>query len=717
MDPYANYSGGQPHMQNGQEHQHQNQHPHQQSIFTLPDNLPSSSQSQHFNSDFFMPMGPPPVPVENEQAVQLEILRETRRIREIELQIAEAGRQQSEEQRRQREAELAIAHFQSRTSAGSPTHSHSHAHPHPHPQAQMQLQMQMPMQAHPHQSQAQTQALGEWDAGMLADLSLAAQQALTASYPSEYTPVLDAAQAQFINSWFAEAPGAAPSARWSPSTAAEFHTVDPSASSSSHTPPATNSTQDSPGDESLPFADLERGEDIVEAAAASGSGAAAKKRAGKVVEPCDVVCHKCSTLMAKMLLRGTKEELEVPYDTVFTCLTCKPYTPTVPSRKRSMEMEDISSPATCDICQHVKGHGGFVPRRSVIAFTAEIMCLSCSDKYRRCTNCGGTSARGVIGKWRCKELFKGGRKTCSLSHARLGTRDMELVTCDVAADLVGKTELPEMLDHCEHMWREHVLSKLAVPEVLEHQNDLRTFQDIEQRYLKAGFPDKELFGKAPENPNHRRYITFSWAKARTRRDKTKPEWARHSSDSKQPDQWLTYNMRRSTVLFPTSSILVGVWLIEWNIPNRSMVVDTLSPFDSGAFDERGVIHTSEILRRALSDLMQHNSKHPEDKWSPPEHLWAVIMNTSWTTRLRISEGLLRRHFVPLEEYLARHTETRREMFSGSTCELAKVLALRRTKKGCQEPEVLVKFLGQELSLSGMQKFGAEQLKASIRRNR
>lgn len=42
---------------------------------------------------------------------------------------------------------------------------------------------------------------------------------------------------------------------------------------------------------------------------------------------------------------------------------------------------------------------------------------------------------------------------------------MEMATWEAPTDLQDAKELPSLLECCEQMWREHVLSRLAVPEV------------------------------------------------------------------------------------------------------------------------------------------------------------------------------------------------------------------------------------------------------------
>jgi hypothetical protein len=93
-----------------------------------------------------------------------------------------------------------------------------------------------------------------------------------------------------------------------------------------------------------------------------------------------------------------------------------------------------------------------------------------------------------IGKWRCKEVFRQNRKTCSLSHTRIGNAPLGLGVWEVSEipdgttsslnfTSTGKGEGPEvdevedvkgeLIKKCEALWEDRMLSRLAIPEVLE----------------------------------------------------------------------------------------------------------------------------------------------------------------------------------------------------------------------------------------------------------
>jgi len=166
---------------------------------------------------------------------------------------------------------------------------------------------------------------------------------------------------------------------------------------------------------------------------------------------------------------------------------------------------------------------------------------------------------------------------------------MELAVWEVPHEFENRKELPAVIDACERLWRDHILSKMAVPEVslsyrdvtgaadtrlidlcirqvLENQTtSLCTFADIEEKILAFKFPGRNVFTSPSVSPNNRIFVALTWAKTRARRDKSKPEWLRSSAEEKSTDEWVAFNTRRSNVLFPTNSILCGVWYAEWNI--------------------------------------------------------------------------------------------------------------------------------------------------------
>lgn len=239
-----------------------------------------------------------------ESAIHLEVLRETRRIRELELSIAEERRRTEEELRKQREAELALAQF------GMP----------------------------PNPSQA--------------DLLNAAQNQIS---PAASTPSLPALPTAFT-------PGT--------QSLGSIFDIFPSTVVSpvgARTSASPASTPDAPSD-SPPTS-------------ARKTAKSKQKKETLIVEEHDAKCRHCSKVMVKLVLRGNRSELDVPYQMHFECSECVSVFPRTASRKRTNQVEDTTLPTTCSVCTRVKGQGGFLAKnRGQLSFTVEV-CPLCLYTY------------------------------------------------------------------------------------------------------------------------------------------------------------------------------------------------------------------------------------------------------------------------------------------------------------------------------------------------
>lgn len=206
------------------------------------------------------------------------------------------------------------------------------------------------------------------------------------------------------------------------------------------------------------------------------------------------MCISCGKAVARVLIRAPKSATPSPISVEMRCLSCagisQPSTidpsavgagPSVGStetRKRmraAMEDDDVVNEEAnarrcfCDVCQRVVARGQVVggPDRTPLSNMAEIVCTTCDSKYQRCTDCGGGGGPRVgIGKWRLKQVFQPGRKTCSLSHSRLGDRPREIGVHVTPTDFTPE-QLKEVIARCKTLWTEKSLSRLAVPEMLE----------------------------------------------------------------------------------------------------------------------------------------------------------------------------------------------------------------------------------------------------------
>lgn len=206
-------------------------------------------------------------------------------------------------------------------------------------------------------------------------------------------------------------------------------------------------------------------------------------------------CQQCGKTIARVLIRAPKSAIPSPISVEFKCPDCTgvhqpptfdphaamgsgPAIGSTETRKRmrtAMEDDDMLNDDTarrrcfCDVCQRVVCVGQVVggAERQPLGSMTEIVCASCDSKYQRCTDCGGGGGPRVgIGKWRLKQVFQVGRKTCSLSHNRLGDRPREIGVHVTPSDFTPE-QLKEVIARCKTLWTEKTLSRLAVPEMLE----------------------------------------------------------------------------------------------------------------------------------------------------------------------------------------------------------------------------------------------------------
>lgn len=103
-----------------------------------------------------------------------------------------------------------------------------------------------------------------------------------------------------------------------------------------------------------------------------------KKKDHVIVEEHDAKCKHCSKTMAKLILRGLRNELDVPYQIQYECVDCVAVFPRTISKKRTNQFEDTTLPTTCVVCTRIQGQGGFMAKgRGPLSFTVEVRVPSC----------------------------------------------------------------------------------------------------------------------------------------------------------------------------------------------------------------------------------------------------------------------------------------------------------------------------------------------------
>ncbi|KAI8837056.1 hypothetical protein BC829DRAFT_447769 [Chytridium lagenaria] len=166
-------------------------------------------------------------------------------------------------------------------------------------------------------------------------------------------------------------------------------------------------------------------------------------------------CMTCSTRMATLFLFGDAAAFSLPYAVEAQCSTCFPFdgSDQVPSgleaeisikkvKKKKKEGMNRTMEMACQICSSTTGFGGVRLNTSEVGvgegdktvendelphdgqwikpdFGVEVICVKCFTDFKFCSKCGG-GGLWRSGRWRPKELFAEGRKTCRLPHIRPG---------------------------------------------------------------------------------------------------------------------------------------------------------------------------------------------------------------------------------------------------------------------------------------------------------
>ncbi|KAJ3410894.1 hypothetical protein HDV05_003112 [Chytridiales sp. JEL 0842] len=158
----------------------------------------------------------------------------------------------------------------------------------------------------------------------------------------------------------------------------------------------------------------------------------------------------------------------------------------------------------CCVCRRVQGYGkveillcGSDPKGSGDGskngrwgdLGCELICVSCKLKYALCTECGG-GGKFRTGKFRSLSLFLPHRKTCALSHLRIGNpQEHQVVVFDLSEPVDAEARWKRVLEECSAVFWDGVMNLLSSPEVMETSHPapsppVSTFADIQTYALR-----------------------------------------------------------------------------------------------------------------------------------------------------------------------------------------------------------------------------------------
>ncbi|KAJ3192201.1 hypothetical protein HK101_006912, partial [Irineochytrium annulatum] len=276
-------------------------------------------------------------------------------------------------------------------------------------------------------------------------------------------------------------------------------------------------------------------------------------------------CRVCAVQLCALILHGDADEIKRPHGHDITCTSCYAATSGADATTVAAAVESASQPAVhsrgrkkrvnvvgrdravrCEACGHCVGFGGVRMTNGDERdsgwvepdFGVEVVCARCVVDFNFCSNCGG-GGTWRTGKWRPRQLFPPKRRTCRLSHLRIGdnlqvqvvtyrtpylpsaylktlqsnpTIQDPLLTWDSAPRVSGELSRSAPIPHldaangrvvlertlndllditCEIFW-----SQAANPAVMRVVPDLWTWEKIETRRSTSwGEVEKFVFGK------------------------------------------------------------------------------------------------------------------------------------------------------------------------------------------------------------------------------
>ncbi|KAK4047435.1 hypothetical protein OIO90_006180 [Microbotryomycetes sp. JL221] len=404
-------------------------------------------------------------------------------------------------------------------------------------------------------------------------------------------------------------------------------------------------------------------------------------------------CRFCNKSLAKLTLRGAGTFTSGRHEGVYYCLNCVPlpiapkatllnsleeeasYSDTLsatvdrleglsveerdtrpPPANRSTANGGISSKKrtkmdddvlTCDVCRRDVGTGGLrlvgANEGESTDVTIEVLCAHCESRYLRCSDCGGGGGNRGVGRWRAKEMFPEGRRTCQLSHVRIGT--LNEMTYDVwPITTIPRAQLPKLIDMCRELYTTTLYATLAVPDMMESQGALaRSFEEVEKQAMDSWT-----------------YVALRWSTPTTRKSKK----AKNVTTTTNQEDESSDDPTQPVPLIRQGKVLAGFILAEWDLNIGSLHVALTMPTGSGESYDAASRLMSTLFKHVKNDVASVNYARKQQGATPLPGLkqaWSLHMIKRDSRIMSRIES--RRGFVPLDDYLTKYPDANRSDFA------------------------------------------------------
>ena len=344
----------------------------------------------------------------------------------------------------------------------------------------------------------------------------------------------------------------------------------------------------------------------------------------------EMSCNHCNGHLGLAFLRGAYScDKELPVS--ISCQSCSEI------HAKDDEHRRMGKLIECEIC-HCNIGSGFLDVCSEDELKSECVCGGCGDKYMFCSECGG-GGKQRTGKWRPKELFEQGRRTCSLPHIRVGTAELHYSTIPV------EQLTTEVLLGVQEVFFDCMFSLYCIPSIManyKYDSFEMIKRDIEQLWLKSVLDvltNKVLNGK--------KYVSVAWIHKRHRN-----KGVGRSSTTKDTVPWLQ-KLGISGIINPPADLTAGdseernhcfvaFSIAEWLPHTQSIFLAQMAPRSVFLKTMDGYIDLIKYSIDRIKEDAENIGYHV------PRHIWCWAKGDH--ARLQSIPGRLR--FVAKEDYLA-----------------------------------------------------------------
>ncbi|GAA5906035.1 uncharacterized protein JCM6883_002530 [Sporobolomyces salmoneus] len=349
-------------------------------------------------------------------------------------------------------------------------------------------------------------------------------------------------------------------------------------------------------------------------------------------------------------------------------------------KRRASVLDSTEGLLGCDVCRREIGSGQ-LSRTDGAAVNAsiEVLCAFCDTRYLRCSDCGGGGGTKGVGRWRCKEMFPHGRRTCQLLHTRLNAvNDMDYDVWPISK--LSEAERDKVSTICAEFHASSILGTLAVPDMIESVSAIaRSFEEVEKICIDCWTTYDPLIRNDIEATSDRatkRFVALRWSTPMIRKKKSRAKAPTLNADGtpsrrggSRPKARTSPSMSPDAsnggpVLIREGKLLSGFVIAEHELEDGILHLALTVPTGAGEAYEATTRLLQTLIARAHDELAETNAERARQNLPPYPPL-----TTAWTMHMTKRDSRImsrvetRRGFIPLEEYLASHPESRRECFA------------------------------------------------------